>query len=111
MSRVVLLACVLSLGCAESLPEHVELQPAAEHVEFALEPPSANTYKMVGQVEGASTASDPDVAQQAAHNDLRNKAAALGASLVTVDQNLAEPLPLTYKMKVRLVGRAYKALE
>jgi hypothetical protein len=111
MSRVVLLACVLSFGCAESLPEHVDLQPAAEKVDFALEAPSANGYKMVGQVEGVSAATDLDTAQQAAHNDLRNKAAALGASLVTVDQNVAEPLPLTYKMKVRLVGRAYQPLD
>ncbi len=111
MSRVAFLASVLLCGCAGSLPEHIDLQPAAAQVEFASEPPSPNAYKLVGQIEGLSAASDLDVAQQAAHNDLRNKAAALGASLVTVDQDLAEPLPLTYKMKVRLVGRAYQALE
>jgi hypothetical protein len=38
MNRTVLLACVLTFGCAESLPEHVELQAAGEHVDFAAEP-------------------------------------------------------------------------
>jgi hypothetical protein len=111
MSRAFLLACVLSFGCAEALPEHVALQPAAEHVEFAAEPPSAGSYKLLGRVESAAVGSDLETAEQAARNDLRNKAATMGASLVTVDENLAEPLPLTYKMKIRLVGRAYQALE
>jgi hypothetical protein len=111
MSRAALLAFVVMLGCSESLPEHVQLLPAAEQVEFAAEPPSVDGYKLLGQVEGVAAATELDVAQQAARNDLRNKAAKMGASLVTVDQDLAEPLPLTYKMKVRLVGRAYQALE
>jgi hypothetical protein len=111
MSRALLLACVLSLGCAGALPEHVALQPAAEHVEFATEPPSVDSYKLLGRVESAAVGTDLETAEQAARNDLRNKAATLGASLVTVDENLAEPLPLTYKMKIRLVGRAYQALE
>jgi hypothetical protein len=110
MSRV-LLACVLLLGCAESLADHIPLQPAAESVEFAAEPPSAHSYKCLGPVTGVAAAKELDVAQQAARNDLRNKTAALGGSLVTVDQNLAEPLPLTDKMKVRLIGRAYKPIE
>jgi hypothetical protein len=115
MSRAVLLTCVLTcvltFGCAEALPEHVELQAAGEHVDFAAEPPSADAYKLLGQAEGTAAATDLEVAQQAARNDLRNKAAAMGGSLVTLDQNLAEPLPLTYKMKVRLVGRVYQPIE
>ena len=111
MSRAFLLACVVSFGCAEALPEHVALEAAAEHVEFAAEPPSPESYKLLGRVESASVGSDLETVEQAARNDLRNKAATMGASLVTVDENLAEPLPLTYKMKVRLVGRAYQALE
>jgi hypothetical protein len=111
MSRSVLLGLLLIVGCTEALPEHVDLVPAAANVEFATEPPSPDSYKLVGKAEGLAAAGDLDTAEQAAKNDLRNKAAAMGASLVTIDQNLAEPLPLTYKMKVRLVGRAYQALE
>jgi hypothetical protein len=98
-------------ACAEQIPDHIELQPQAENVEFAVEPPSANTYKLVGQVTGQAAANDLDTAQQAAKNDIRNKAAALGASLVTIDVNLGEPMPLRDKTRVKLVGRAYKSVD
>ncbi len=98
-------------SCATTLPDHVPLQPAAESVEIATEPPSASTFSLVGQVTGVAAANDPQVAQQAAKNDLRNKAAALGATLVTIDEDTGEGIPLQDKTKVKLVGRAYKAVE
>jgi Domain of unknown function (DUF4156) len=98
-------------ACAEQIPDHIELEPQAENVEFAVEPPSPNTYKLVGQVTGQAAANDLDTAQQAAKNDIRNKAAALGASLVTIDVNLGEPMPLRDKTRVKLVGRAYKSVD
>jgi hypothetical protein len=108
--RVATLLCLLS-ACTENLPSHVALQPAAEQVDFAAEPPSADGHKLLGTVEAVTVATELDVAEQSARNDLRNKAAAMGASLVTIDQDVAQPVPLTDKMKVRLVGRAYQALE
>jgi hypothetical protein len=111
MKRWAALVVLLLSSCAEALPEHVELTPAAETVEFAMEAPSPNTYKLVGQVIGLAAAKDVEVAQEAAKNDLRNKAAALGASLVTIDENLGEPMPLAEKTKVKLVGRAYKSVD
>jgi hypothetical protein len=107
----VLLFSLVAGGCAEALPEHVELSSEAETVEFAMEPPSPHSYKLLGQVIGLAAAKDVEVAQQAAKNDLRNKAAALGASLVTIDENLGEPMPLAEKTKVKLVGRAYKSVD
>jgi hypothetical protein len=101
----------LLVACAEALPEHVDLKPEAETVEFAMEPPSPQTYKLLGQVVGLAASKDADVAQVAARNDLRNKAAALGATLVTIDEDLGEPIPLADKMRVRLVGRAYKSVD
>ncbi len=106
-----LLAFALICSCAEALPEHIDLTTEAETVEFAAEPPSADAYKLVGQVVGLAAAKDVEVAQVAAKNDLRNKAAALGASLVTIDQDLGEPMPLAEKTKVKLVGRAYKPVD
>jgi hypothetical protein len=100
-----------AVACASELPEHVPLQPAAETVEIAMEPPSATTFALVGQVTGAAAANDEQTAQQAAKNDLRNKAAALGASLVTIDEDTGEAIPLQDKTKVKLVGRAYKSVE
>jgi uncharacterized protein DUF4156 len=98
-------------ACAEQIPDHIELQPPGENVEFAAEPPSAGAFQMVGQVTAQAAAKDPELAQQAARNDLRNKAAALGASLVTIDEDLGEPLLLQEKTRVRLVGRAYKSVD
>jgi len=111
MRRALLVFLPVLLSCAEQLPEHVQLQPAAEDVDFAMEPPSASTFTLVGQVTGVAAANDADAAQNAARNDLRNKAAALGASLVTIDEDIGEMLPLQDKTKVKLVGRAYKSID
>jgi len=99
------------IGCTDGLPEHIALQPAAENVEIATDAPGSGAYAMVGDVRGEAASTDLDTAQEAARNDLRNKAAALGASLVTIDQDLGEPVPLVGKTKVILVGRAYKAAD
>jgi hypothetical protein len=111
MRRAVVFLLPFLLSCVEQLPEHIELQPAAEGVDFAMEPPSSNTFMLIGEVTGVAAANDADVAQDAARNDLRNKAAALGASLVTIDENVGEMLPLQEKTKVKLVGRAYKSVD
>jgi hypothetical protein len=112
MRGIIAVAFLLSCAaCAQQLPEHVVLQPSAEGVEIAAEPPSPNSYALVGQVVGVAAARDPDTAQQAAKNDLRNKAAALGASLVTIDEDTGEAIPLQDKTKVKLVGRAYKSVD
>jgi hypothetical protein len=98
-------------ACVEQIPDHVELLPLGANVELAAEPPSPNAYALVGQVTGQGAANDPDVAQQAATNDMRNKAAALGASIVIIDESLGEALPLQDKTKVKVLGRAYKAID
>jgi hypothetical protein len=111
MKRAFILLLPLLFSCAADFPEHVPLQPAAENVDFAMEPPSASSYMLVGKVTGLAAANDPEAAQTAARNDLRNKAAALGASLVTIDEDTGEMLPLQDKTKVKLVGRAYKSVD
>lgn len=111
LSVLTYLALPMMLSCEEALPEHVELTPAAQDVEFAVETPSRNAYKMVGEVTGQAAANDPDAAEYAARNDLRNKAAALGAALVTIDDSIGEPMPLRDKIKVRVYGRAFKSVD
>lgn len=111
MRRVACLAVLLVTACAGGIPDHVELQPGAENVEIVSEPPSPNGYKELGRVTGVAVGADPDVAADAAKNDLRNKAAALGADLVTLDENLGKPVPLSRTVKVEVSGRAYKAVE
>jgi hypothetical protein len=111
MKRPLFLVLPLSLACASSLPDKIELKPEAENVEFAYEQPSPRAYKMVGKIVGEAAANDPEAAQEAAKNDLRNKAAELGAVLVTIDENTGVPVPLASKTKVKLVGRAYKPVD
>jgi hypothetical protein len=111
MRRSAVLVLPLLLSCASSLPGKVDLTPEAEQVEFAYETPSAEAYKMLGKVEGVAAANDEEQAHEAAKNDLRNHAAALGAVLVTIDSDTGTPLPLESKTKVKLVGRAYKPVD
>jgi hypothetical protein len=108
---IILTLSLAGVSCAHALPEKVALQPGAEAVEIAMEPPSPNNFKMVGQVEGLAAGSDTEAAERAAKNDLRNKAAALGASLVTIDEDTCEAIPLDDKSRVKVVGRAYKSVE
>lgn len=111
MKFVFLLLPLLPLSCLEQLPEHIALQPAAEGVDFAMEAPSPQTFMLIGEVTGIAASTDPDAAQDEAKNDLRNKAAALGASLVTIDETIGEAMPLQDKTKVKLTGRAYKPVD
>ncbi|MGH7271125.1 MAG: DUF4156 domain-containing protein [Polyangiaceae bacterium] len=106
-----LLAFPMMLSCFQNLPDHVDLQPAAEQVELATEAPSQDTFVLVGAVTGQAAANDPEVAQDAAKNDLRNHAAALGANLVTVDDSVGSALLLQDKTRVVVYGRAYKSLD
>jgi hypothetical protein len=87
------------------------LEPAAESVELFTEPPTANAYKLLGHVTGVAAAKELEVAEREARNDLRNKAAKMGGTLVTIDEDFASPIPLADKVKVTLAGRAYRPLE
>ena len=98
-------------ACAGQLPEKVELEPQAENVEFAFETPSPTAYKFVGAVTGVAVSDDLEAAQTSARNDLRNKAAARGAILVHIDEDTGQAVLLAHKMKVKLVGRAYKPVD
>lgn len=111
MKRFAFLASLLLAGCAQGIPDHVALLPEAENVEFAYEPPGPDAYKEIGTVTGVAQGTDTDATTEAAKNDLRNKAAALGATVVTTDQNQGEAVPLTHQLKVTIVGRAYKPVD
>jgi len=111
MRRWVPLLLPWLFACAGQLPEKVELEPQAENVEFAFEAPSPTSYKFIGQVTGVAVSNDLETAQTSARNDLRNKAAAMGAVLVTIDEDTGQAVPLANKTKVKLVGRAYKPVD
>lgn len=105
------LAFLALAACAGSIPDHVELTPQAENVEFAYETPGADAYQEIGKVTGVAQGNDTDATTEAAKNDLRNKAAALGATVVTVDENVGKAVPLTNQVRVEVTGRAYKPVD
>jgi hypothetical protein len=111
MRRWVPLLVPMLFACAGQLPEKVDLTPEAENVEFAFEKPSPTAYKFIGQVIGLAEANDLEAAQLSARNDLRNKAAAMGAMLVTIDEDTGKAVLLVNKTRVKLVGRAYKPVD
>jgi hypothetical protein len=111
MRALATLGLTLVLGCADQIPEHIELVPAGAAVEIVYEAPSVHSYSMVGEVKGIGVGPDAEAAGETAKNDLRNKAGALGATLVTVDQNLGEPMLLVGKARVTVFGRAYKPVD
>ena len=111
MRRWVPLLLPWLFACAGQLPEKVELEPKGENVEFAYETPSPTAYKFVGQVIGQAVSDDLESAQLSARNDLRNKAAAMGAVLVTIDEDTGKAVLLVSKTRVKLVGRAYKPVD
>ncbi len=112
MHRFTFLASLLLMaGCSPGLPDHVALSPEAENVEFAYEAPGPDAYKEVGKVTGIAQGTDTEATTAAAKNDLRNKAAALGATVVTMDQNIGEAVPLTNQVRVKVSGRAFKPVD
>jgi hypothetical protein len=109
-ARTFVLALLL-VGCGSALPENIALKPEAEAVEFAMDTPSPDAYTMVGVVKSDTAAKEIDAAILSARNDLRNKAAAMGASLVIVDETTPDRDIAREKRVVHLKGRAFKVKE
>ena len=67
MKRFTLLALLLPLlsACAASLPDHVELTPQAENVEFAYEPPSADGYRRSARSPASPQGTDTEATTEA----------------------------------------------
>ena len=77
-----------------------------------MEPPSPSTFMLDRRGHRAGGGQPtPTPRKTRRKNDLRNKAAALGASLVTIDESIGETMPLQDKTKVKLAGRAYKSVD
>ena len=84
------------------------LKPEAMAVEFAMDTPSSNAYAMVGLITSDAAGKEIPEALESAKNDLRNKAAALGATLVTIDETTPDKDFVREKRIVHVKGRAFK---
>jgi hypothetical protein len=105
------LVAICSLACAPAVQENVVLKPEAMEVEFATETPSSNAYSLVSTITSDAAGNEIDDAILSAKNDLRNKAAALGATLVIVDETRPDKDFVREKRIVHLKGRAFKVKE
>ncbi len=101
----------LAAACAPAIQEAVALKPEAAAIEFAQSTPSANSYTMVGVITSDAAAKELPEAIDSAKNDLRNKAAALGATLVMVDETVPDKDFVRDRRIVHLKGRAFKVKE
>lgn len=103
-----LLGLALS-GCAEAVTPLPALTPQGSTVEFAMDSPSRNSHEFLGFVEVAEESKETYEATNLARTQLRNKAADLGASLVKVEYETGERVWFEDRVRVRVVGKAFRA--
>ncbi len=113
-ARSVLLLLLASVaagagGCADTLPEKIVLSPAASNVEVLSEPPNTEVYEPAGEVTAQVIGHETQDALRQAFNQLRNKAAAKGATFIAVDDVTSRAAwDFSGRTIVTLVGTAYR---
>jgi hypothetical protein len=96
-------------GCADTLPEKIVLSPAAADVEVLSEPPNTEVYEPAGEVTAQVVGRETQDALRQALNQLRNKAAAKGATFIAVDDVTSRAAwDFSGRTIVTLVGTAYR---
>ncbi len=99
-------------ACIELPPEKVPLLPLGETVELLAELPNADVYESYGMVTSQASGQGSGEAMVAARNGLRNKAAALRATFVSVDEaNATGAWDFSGKTVVTLKGHVYRPKE
>jgi hypothetical protein len=106
---VLLLVLAGAPGCADTLPEKIVLVPAAANVEVINDPPNETIYESAGEVNAQVIGHETQDALRQALNQLRNKAAAKGATFVAVDDVTSRAAwDFSGRTIVTLVGTAYR---
>jgi hypothetical protein len=106
---VLLLAVAGAPGCVDALPEKIVLAPEAANVEVINEPPNSEIYEPAGEVNAQVIGHETQDALRQALNQLRNKAAAKGATFVAVDDVTSRAAwDFSGRTIVTLVGTAYR---
>lgn len=103
-SFLILFLSVLG-ACAGT--QQIALSPAGARVELVKADPGPG-FQFIADVVG-SAKGDVDVATISARNDLRNKAAEMGATLVVLDSmSTQNAMDYTGRNQVVVTGRAYR---
>ena len=98
-------------GCMRQPKAPPALSQQGESVAIAYDTPSQKVAKLIGTIKVVNDGREADEAEQLSKVELRNKAAELGASLVTVDQTYGNRRPFQEGVTVTVVGRAFKAVD
>lgn len=99
----------LFTGCLNETPTAPRvLSPEGSEVAIAMSTPSPSAYECVGKVVAYDVDKESYLAEQSAQRELRNEAAKMGASLVTVDSTSGQRVFLQDRVKVTLRGRAFR---
>jgi hypothetical protein len=102
------LLALLVAGCPDAAPQNVILTPQGETVQIATAAPDLGVYVLVGELRAEAMGVDADEATQSARNELRNQAAALRATFVTIDKNEGAGGGYRDRIRVILIGRAFR---
>lgn len=106
---LVALGGIAASGCKDTLPTKIALEPGASNVEVLSEPPNTETYEPAGEVSAHVIGTETQNALGQAMNELRNKAAAKGATFVAVDEVSAHAAwDFSGRTIVTITGTAYK---
>jgi hypothetical protein len=109
LAVVVALAGLGTAGCVMTLPEKVALTPEAANVEVLSEPPNLETYEPAGEVRAHVMGRETEHALRQGMNELRNQAAAKGATFVAVDDVSAQSAwDFSGRTVVTILGTAYR---
>src|SRR4051794_4677974 len=108
--RPLCVGLLLASGCANAPRPviHTVLEPTATRVRVVVHEPARGKYRFVGKVNGEALTDDTLAAAECAKNDIRNKAAALGADLVKIDEVSAPDDSGQIRRVVIFSGRAFK---
>lgn len=104
-------ACGAAFGtaCVDQFPDKVNLKPEAASVEVVTDPPNPEVYEPVGEVAAQVMGREVGEAFRQAFNELRNQAAAKGASFVHVEEVQSRAAwDFSGRTVVSLVGVAYR---
>ncbi len=104
-----LLTLAALTGCAEAFPDRAALNPEAANVEIISDLPNLQIYEPAGQVTAQIIGRDNVASTRAAFNQLRNQAAARGATFVGIEEVSSRAAwDLSGRTIVTLVGTAYR---
>lgn len=109
LAWVVLVLAATPLGCAETFPDRVALQPEARNVEVVTDVPNEDVYESVGAVSAQVVARDSGEAFHEATNALRNQAAKRGATFVSIEEVTSHAArDFSGRTVVSMAGTAFK---